>query len=82
MDDHSSAAKMPPARGETLNDARFETADADCDLAVQQRVRDFNVMVRRSVLWRSLILSLNLVDNALCPAVARRRLRHIPYAGR
>jgi hypothetical protein len=81
MDDHTSAAKCR-LRGENLNEVRFDTADANCELAVKQRVRDFNVMVRRSGLWGSLILSFNLVDNTPSPSAALRRPRLNPYARR
>jgi hypothetical protein len=76
------AATQMRLRGENLNEVRFDTADADCDLAVKQRVRDFNVMVRLSGLWGSVILSFNLVDNAPSPLVAPRRPRLIPNARR
>jgi hypothetical protein len=76
------AATQMRLRGENLNEVRFDTADADCDLAVKQRVRDFNVMVRLSGLWGSVILSFNLVDNAPSPLVTPRRPRLIPNARR
>jgi hypothetical protein len=76
------AATQMRLRGENLNEVRFDTADADCDLAVKQRVRDFNVMVRLSGLWGSVILSFNLVDNAPSQLVAPRRPRLIPNARR
>jgi hypothetical protein len=66
---------MPPAR-ENLNEVRFDTADAECELAEKkQRVKDFNVMVRQSGFWGSLIFSLNLVGKALHPSVALRSPR-------